>query len=276
MNAIDLHIHSSCSDSSKSIRKILDEAKDKKMKMISITDHDTMKAYELMKQEELPCKIIKGIEISAQDSETKASVHVLGYGLEDKTPHIDTLCASTLQAMQERSLWQIQQLIQHGYAFDLEEVLALANESTAIYKQHIMQVLIQHGYSDSIYSKVYRSLFKNKGICEKAITFPSCEEAIEAIHQDGGIAVLAHPFTSHIDHLIKRFADMGMDGIETGHSSHNEDQMAYLHEKALRYELLETGGSDDHGHYGEEPQMGENRMEFRGMEELACKVKCWR
>lgn len=275
MNPFDLHLHSNYSDSDKSIFDLLREARDKQMKVISISDHDTLKAYEELKDRKLPCSIVKGIELSTFDGETGSQVHILGYGLGEDTSHIERLCQSTLYEMQKRSLWQIDQLLQHGYEFDPNEVFTLAKNSTSIYKQHIMQVLIQHGYSDTIYSKVYRSLFKNGGICEKRISLPDPESAIQAIHQDGGIAILAHPFISHIDHELQRFVRMGIDGVESGHSSHTADQRAYLHEKALRYELLESGGSDDHGTYGEEPKMGCYPL-WQGGEELLCKVKCWR
>ena len=45
MNRIDLHIHSVCSDSSLTVAQILSLAKESRMQMISITDHDTFAAY---------------------------------------------------------------------------------------------------------------------------------------------------------------------------------------------------------------------------------------
>ena len=44
MNRIDLHIHSVCSDSSLTVAQILSLAKESRMQMISITDHDTYAA----------------------------------------------------------------------------------------------------------------------------------------------------------------------------------------------------------------------------------------
>ena len=42
---IDLHIHSTYSDGSCSVKEILQEAENKKLEYISITDHDCVNAY---------------------------------------------------------------------------------------------------------------------------------------------------------------------------------------------------------------------------------------
>lgn len=71
MNRIDLHIHSSCSDSSLDVAHIIALAREQHMQTISITDHDTFAAYKQLKHKELPCTVIKGIEISAYDQAAK-------------------------------------------------------------------------------------------------------------------------------------------------------------------------------------------------------------
>ena len=45
----------------------------------------------------------------------------------------------------------------------------------------------------SIYSELYRWLFKNGGVCARDIEYVSAFDAIDAIKKDGGLAVLAHP-----------------------------------------------------------------------------------
>ena len=257
MNAIDLHIHSVYSDSSLSLADILTSVKEKNLHTISITDHDTFACYKYLQEYSLPCAIVKGIEISAFDETLQKPVHILGYGFGEDTPHVDALCATTLQHRLKASLWQIEQLKKHGYKITKEEVEKLAIDSTAIYKQHIMDVMMKHGYSDGIYSDVYRKLFKNNGICECSIPYVSVAEAIRAIHADHGIAVLAHPYLSKVVLQIPNYLSMGIDGIETWHSSHSKSEVEDLHQIAKRYKLIETGGSDTHGRYGNEPALGE-------------------
>ena len=80
---IDLHIHTNCSDGDNSIYEVIDMAINNKLDMISITDHDTIGAYE----EELfdyakdnNIKIIPGVEISTKND--KCGIHVLGYNID--------------------------------------------------------------------------------------------------------------------------------------------------------------------------------------------------
>ena len=82
---------------------------------------------------------------------------------------------------------------------------------------------------------------------------------IEAIHQDQGVAILAHPRLSRVEALISHFIRLGVDGIETWHSSQSEDAIRYSHCFALANQLLEVGGSDCHGKYGKEPEIGKQQ-----------------
>lgn len=82
------------------------------------------------------------------------------------------------------------------------------------------------------------------------------KKVIKAIHNAGGIAVLAHPaccFTLSLDRLVKKLVKLGMDGIEVYypyprhrgfikfHLSKNVDKLAE------KYNLIKTGGTDEHG-----------------------------
>ena len=71
---IDLHIHTNFSDGTLSPKQVIDEAVKKDVSVISITDHDTIDAYneELFKYaENKGIKIIKGVEISTKSNKCK-------------------------------------------------------------------------------------------------------------------------------------------------------------------------------------------------------------
>ncbi|MEG0274285.1 MAG: PHP domain-containing protein [Longicatena sp.] len=276
MNTVDLHIHSEYSDGSCSVDEILDIVEEKGMYAFSITDHDTFAVYEELKNKKFSGQLIKGIELSCVDTRTQKDVHILGYCLPEKTEHIDILCAKTRERLHEKALWQIQQLRAHEYEITVEEVQQYAKKSGTIYKQHILQVLVDKGYCDELYAPLYQTLFKNFGICQKEMEYPSVKEVIEAIHEDGGIAILAHPYQSHVEEELLRFYELGINGIEVYHSSHNKEQVEYLHAFAKNYHLLQTGGSDFHGKYGKEPMIGEVQSEWRSEEHCLCKMKYWK
>lgn len=75
----ELHVHSNFSDGKDSVERILKTAVEKKIDVISITDHDTidgsLSAIEFVSTEKLPLIVIPGIEISTR------SGHLLAYGI---------------------------------------------------------------------------------------------------------------------------------------------------------------------------------------------------
>lgn len=264
MATIDLHIHSSCSDGSLTVEEIIKIVQDKGIKQFSITDHDTFMAYNQIHDsiEGLVC----GIEISAYDYDIHKNVHILAYGMKTRY-HIEEIIKPTLKQTSEISLWQIQQLQDVGYPITESEVLKQAKESSAIYKQHIMQVLIDKNIADSIYGEFYQVHFKNEGICVHEKVFPDIRDVIKAIHKDQGLAVLAHPEMSGIIGEIPKYISWGIDGLETYHSSQSNRAKKICNVISKEYNLIETGGSDCHGIYGNEPMIGDFEYE---KEELIC------
>lgn len=82
------------------------------------------------------------------------------------------------------------------------------------------------------------------------------KDLINAIHEAGGIAVLAHPcccWTLSLDGFIKELKSIGLDGVEVYYpyprwrkylKFSNPDQVGKIADK---YELIKTGGTDCHG-----------------------------
>ncbi|MBO3457645.1 PHP domain-containing protein [Aetokthonos hydrillicola Thurmond2011] len=83
------------------------------------------------------------------------------------------------------------------------------------------------------------------------------EAVIAAIHEAGGLAVLAHPARyrrSHYD-LIPTIAQLGIDGVETFYAYNNPNpwkpsasESKQVEQLAIEYELYNTCGTDTHGH----------------------------
>ena len=65
---VDMHIHTTYSDGDKTLKEVLERCEEKKLEIISITDHNTCKAYEdeaLKNNNIFSGKIVKGIEMNA-------------------------------------------------------------------------------------------------------------------------------------------------------------------------------------------------------------------
>ena len=88
------------------------------------------------------------------------------------------------------------------------------------------------------------------------------KEAIDLIHNAGGVAVLAHPckykfgkLTVHA--LIKDFAEFGGDAIEVVNANSSAQDITYLAQQAEKLDLLASQGSDFHGSHMPWIKLGE-------------------
>lgn len=245
---IDLHIHTDISDGFQDIEQSLRIAKAKGLQAVAITDHDTTAGIipSVAIGAKIGIKVIPGVEISAIDKASGVKAHILGYFINIPSNNIDKICNQILIARHEQAIWQMNKLVEHGYNIDIEQVVK-QRQGHPVYKQHIMQELINKGYTNAIYSNLYRQLFKNNGICAVEIEYADVLDVVRAIKADGGIAVLAHPGYDNNYFLIEALVECGLDGIELIHEKHSLSDLKNIVRLARKHNLILTGGSDYHG-----------------------------
>jgi len=245
----DLHIHSSVSDGSDTIGQIIDIAIKKGLDAIAITDHDTL-SHLCQIPSRADIRVIGGIEISAVHRETNTRAHVLGYNI--KKPEIVTaLTEPLLKARGKNSEKQAKILIRHGYHIDPYQLPRA--DGKYLYKQHIMDWLVTTGQVPDMFGAFYQNTFKQGGICAFDIEYINVFEAVEAIKEAGGLAVLAHPGQQQNFWLITELKQIGLGGLELNHHSHSERDKEIIRDYANQYGLFLTGGSDYHGKYEPQP-----------------------
>lgn len=254
----DLHIHTDISDGSFTTEEVIKLAKEKGLTHIAITNHDTVKgleeAIEIGKKYEVV--VIPGVEISAYDYKRNRKVHMLGYYIDLDGKNITKLCQRLLNDRNEMTLKQTNIIKDLGYDISEEEVKFYGKNSGISYKQHIMQVLIDKGYTNEIYPPLYKELFKNNGPCEMEVEYIDVYDAMEAIIKDNGIPVLAHPGQLKSYELLEELANKGLVGVEKYHMSHKEEDVKRVEELANKFNLITTGGSDFHGSYDKKRKIG--------------------
>lgn len=244
----DLHIHCTVSDGSYSLDRILHDAMKSGLTHISLTDHDTTegvrRAMELGAARGVT--VIPGVEFSAYDYINNIRAHILGYGMKDFSP-VEQLGGDLLKRRHENSLRQIEILRSLGYEITAEEVAAKAGRH--IYKQHIMHVMVEKGYAKEIGGETFRKLFKNGGPCDFDILYIDARDAIRAVKDAGGVAVLAHPGQQGNFSSISMLVRTGLDGLELRHHSNTSLDNQRILDYSQCFRLLLTGGSDCHGLY---------------------------
>jgi len=252
----DLHIHSTVSDGSLTIGQIAEEAASVGLTHLSLTDHDTVagvgEAARLCAQRGVI--VIPGVEFSAYDYKNNVRAHILGYGMKNLAP-IEALGGPLLAKRHANSLKQIDVLRGLGYGITPEEVAQFAGRH--IYKQHIMRVMVEKGYAESIGGAMYLRLFKNGGPCAFDIEYLEARDAVHAIKEAEGLAVLAHPGQQGNYSSIPALVDAGLDGLEYAHHANTAEGRFRIRSIASDYRLILTGGSDSHGLYeNDSPAIG--------------------
>jgi predicted metal-dependent phosphoesterase TrpH len=250
MYSIDLHTHSSYSDGSFSPGQLVQLAKDKGLRAIALTDHDTVAGLEeaLAAGKELEVEVVPGVEISAQYP--PGTMHILGYYVQPSHPELLRDLEKLQKARAARNPKIIERLQALGLEISWTEVLNLSGGQVG--RPHIAQVLLHRGYVSSINEAFSRYLKKGAIAYVEKFRFPP-DEAIAMIRNAGGLAALAHPFTLGVGNpqelasLVRELQTMGLEGMEVFYPEHSGEMTAVYQDIAKGLGLLYTGGSDFHG-----------------------------
>jgi predicted metal-dependent phosphoesterase TrpH len=250
----DLHTHTTASDGSECRAEVARKAAEQGITHLAFTDHDMLVKSERCQDAAARHGVIgiRGIEISAWDPIGGRKAHILGYGFADKDASaIEQLCAPIRAARHTSALVQMERLESYGYVLDRTLISQLTDDSACIFKQHLMAALTSASFESSEYQKLYRQLFKGEGICaQEHISYPDAREAVAAIRQAGGLAVLAHPGEFDNYAFVSYLVDVGLAGIEKYHPRHTRRDEEKVEQLAGAYSLIRTGGSDYHGSFG--------------------------
>jgi 3',5'-nucleoside bisphosphate phosphatase len=251
MNTVDLHIHSHYSDGSQSVREIIHRAHKKKLKAISITDHDTIaqnrEALEEGRKKKL--EVITGVEVSAEYE--PGTLHILGYFFDRENTELYEMLERFKNARDDRNPQIVQKLNELGIPLEYEDVLREAS-GIAVGRPHIARAMLKKGFVQSMGEAFDKYLSKGKPAYVNRDRL-SAEEIIMVLQRSGGLAVLAHPFElklenmDELDKLVGELITKGLQGIEVYSSCHSLEKIKDYEQLADKYNLLRTGGSDYHG-----------------------------
>jgi len=241
----DLHVHSTVSDGSESMEAIVCLAEAKGLDAVVFTEHDTLTHLERLPQS-AKIQVMGGIEISAMDPERGTRAHILGYNLR----HPDRVAAFTQPLLEERNRNTEKQadiLRRLGYAIDPDALLRA--DGRYLYKQHVLAHLVETGQVPEMFGEFYQRMFKQNEICDFDIKYLNVYQAVQAIVQAGGQAVLAHSGQQQNFYLIPLLVKCGLAGLELNHPANSPDDRNLIQRYANTYGLFLTGGSDYHGRF---------------------------
>jgi len=241
---VDLHMHSTASDGSRSPADVVRAAKRAELVAIALTDHDTVAGLAEARAagEELGVRIINGVELSAVEGQSET--HLLGLHLGDTSVLERGL--TDLREMRSRRAARIVELLQsQGVQVTLDDVLMQAGTG-AIGRPHVARALVADGWAVDVRDAFDRYLAAGRP-AYVAKDQLGMRDAIAMVHAAGGLAVLAHPGATATRERLEALVALGLDGVEIKHPSHSPQDTARIKTLAEQLGLLPSGGSDWHG-----------------------------
>lgn len=268
---IDLHIHTLYSDGSDSVLNILQQAQRLNIGVLSITDHDSVKAYfdldKLNISNIYSGKIITGVEFTTTfDGYT---TEILGYGCDyNKINKILTSFYTPrfVKKQYDKLMNEMAGLIKtHNLIFDFnnkkncESFMAYYNELS---KHEENYLKVKDNILDSFGNFIRKGYANPKSsfYVDKSTCYLKFDEIVDIIHDAGGVAILAHPFIYQFEDITKvlnkMFKTTHLDGLECYYHSFSQQQTNFLLKYAKENKLLVSGGTDYHGTLRPQSKLG--------------------
>ena len=266
---IDLHTHTNYSDGVYSPEDLIKMAAEHGLRVLAITDHDTIRAYDsdiITFAKKLGIKLVPGIEFSTVDELSNEKIHVLGLDIDVKNKELKLVCKKINQFRRDNLQSVENKLKQVGIVLRTADLLRL---NATITKNHIAKDVIGNPDNRAAFLEKYGDipmpgrfiedyLVKGKPAFVNSKDKFYTSQAVEIIQQSGGKAFCAHPSFNVMRgfdfELMKQLIIRNkFDGIETINIQYDKnngdkrfDMVKELTEFANENNLLISGGSDFH------------------------------
>lgn len=263
----DLHTHTTASDGTSTVEERVEQARERGLEAIAVTDHDRIaEEFEGRVERRGDVELVTGVEVRADCLDTK--VEVLGYFVDPSSPELEAVLSTARRYRRERNREMVGRLaVATGLDLDYETLAASVDGGLG--RPHLADRLVEAGVVDSI-GEAFDEYLGTDGEVYVPMERVGHERVLEAVHEAGGVASLAHPGrirSKRVPEIIERLVDAGLDGIEVRYPYDDSGPDAYADvgveaaaELAAEHDLLETGGSDCHGPGSGKFRIGEVRL----------------
>jgi predicted metal-dependent phosphoesterase TrpH len=267
----DLQSHSTNSDGTLAASEVVERAAAAGVELLALSDHDTIGgvAEAIAAGERCGVRVVPAVEISAVDDgagkraaadHVTRELHILGYGVDHTAPSLTKHLADFLADRKRRTLRMRDGLRAVGFELDEAAIDRRIADGKPIGRPHLAEAVLnapsnaqrlEHEQIDDVGSLIRGYLIEGKPAFRLRET-PTVAEAIDAIHEAGGVAIWAHPFwdidaDAEVLASIDRFRALGLDGVEAFYITHDERQTRLLAARCTELGLLSTGSADYHG-----------------------------
>lgn len=259
-------MHTNCSDGAKTPSELLAIVRSKKISVFSVTDHDTIEGYCEINEVMTPDDpiLISGVELSV--SLEDGDMHLLAYLFDPECSEFNTALRDFQVTRRERGKKMVEKLNGLGLSLTYADVEQITNGSV-VGRPHVAQALFETKQI-SCYEEAFHKYISDSGPAFVAKENFTPKDAIDLVHNAGGVVVLAHPGINNKEKYLEELVSLGLDGIEAYHPSHKMSDVDRYKHLAERYRLFITGGSDYHGLDGRHGFVGSQRVPYKYYEIL--------
>lgn len=258
---IDLHTHSTRSDGTMSPTELIQHAIINGVTVLGLTDHDTIAGWEeATAAVRGDFQLVLGAEISCL-TEDHRSIHMLGLLFEPSYQPLQDALEMSRDDRIPRMKKMIELMAADGIKITYEEVLQYQPEGATLGRPHLADALVAKNIVKTR-DQAFAQYLANDSKYYVSHIAPTPLDAVKLIRAAGGVAVIAHPYSSMRDTkmTVANFVELkaaGLNGIEVDHRDHGAEERNNLREIAKELDLVVTGSSDFHG-TGKLNLIGEN------------------
>lgn len=260
---IDLHMHTYFSDGTDTEVEILKNAQAKGLQIISITDHNTAKAYDALEKIDINSyysgRIIPGIELNTKV--LKVPIEILGYGIDYKK--MNDKVKELYVAAEKRNKIECERLYKKclEIGIKLEKDCLERYDGKVFTSKYIQEEIKKFSENEKIvpseflndtktFYRKYMSNPKGPLYVEMDDLVPEFNDAANLIKECGGLVFIPHIFEYRensekiLEYILKNYK---IDGIECYYTTFTNEQTERLVKLCAEKKLYTSGGSDYHG-----------------------------
>ena len=245
---IDLQAHSTVSDGQLEPAAVARAAAKAGVTVMSLTDHDAVAgvhdAVEAAREAGIEC--VPAVEMSCVHRYSD-DLHMLGYWVD--TQRIAAACERAQQERVDRAREIVDRLNELGVEVTFEAAVAEAGAADSIGRPHIARAA---GAGPDL-GPFFEEYLVPGAKAFVARRWPTADQAVEVIHDAGGVAAVAHPYWDVAeaeavrDLVLSLRGEAGLDGLESFYPAHTPEQTRHCLELCEELDLVPTGSSDFHG-----------------------------
>lgn len=246
----DLHSHSHYSDGQFSPQSLLDHASQKQVKVLALTDHDTLAGIPeaAVAAKEHGIKLIHGVEISTRWN--NKDIHIVGLNVDTQCENLQISLLRQRKIRDSRSKEIALALGRIGISDAYQKARKLARDDNII-RPHFAQVLLEAGVVRTLQEAFERYLKRGK-VAYVPTKWPALDKVVNWIKGAGGVPVLAHPAryrltSTKLRLLLRDFKETGGEAIEVVTATQTVQEQHKLASFCRDYDLAASVGSDFHG-----------------------------